>query len=120
MSTKPEIVRELARRLRPSQLGEEWQAVRDTVIALIDAVIRAHGGVERPVHDRQGYGAILCVPLDRHAAIVHIDTAVYFVESADPWTPRAGGRWRTPVRPSIVLIATDGPDLRGCANAALH
>jgi hypothetical protein len=83
-------------------------------MAVIDAVVRAHGGEERLVHDLQGYGAVLCCACHwiARAALVHIDTAVYFVEAAEPWTPSAGGGWSKPVRPRIVLIATDGPELR--------
>jgi len=120
MSIKSKVMRELARRLRSSQLGEEWEAVRDTVVALIDAAIEVHGTEETLFDVCQGCGAILCTPLDERAALVHIDTAVYFVESADFWTPSAGSGWRRPVQPRIVLIATDGPELRDCLSGSLH
>ena len=120
MSAKSEIVREMARRLRPCQLGEEWQAIQDTVAALVDILIRARGMHDTLTEGCEGRGSIQCVPVDKWAAVVHIDTAVYFVESAEPWTSSAGGGWSRPVRPSIVLIAMNGPELRDCPNAPLQ
>jgi hypothetical protein len=70
LNTAAEIMRGMARRLRSSQVGEEWNAIRDSVVTLIDLVINANGATRRYSRNANAAERCYAIPLDSRAALV--------------------------------------------------
>jgi hypothetical protein len=99
-----------ARKLRPTQVGPEWEALRDKVSRTLAHLICEHGSELRMVEVCAGTDGAICAALTDREAVISVDEGVSLISSVTGWTSmREEGQWDTPQRAVITFLYSTRP-----------